>query len=81
MARGWPPTVVNMGHVERLGVDAQLLDGAGAESVASAEERHETVRLDVVGNLGERGALADAVDAHKHHHVRPLAAARLLMNQ
>mmetsp|Transcript_46677 Transcript_46677/g.151664 ORF Transcript_46677/g.151664 Transcript_46677/m.151664 type:complete len:248 (+) Transcript_46677:410-1153(+) len=64
------------GHVERLGVNAQLLDGAGAESVASAEERHETVRLDVVGNLGERGALADAVDAHKHHHVRPLAAAR-----
>lgn len=43
-------------------VDAQLLDGTGAEGVGGADEDAEVVLKEEKSNFGERGGFADAVD-------------------
>ena len=52
-------------HVEAARVRPQLLHGARAEGVAGRDHHVDAVLLEVVGDLGERGRLADAVDAHE----------------
>ena len=47
-----------------LAPDGELLDGGGAEGVAGGEHHPLALLLSAAGELGDRGRLADAVDAH-----------------
>src|SRR3954452_16420138 len=48
--------------------DGELLDGGGAEGVARRDEDLLAVVLEAVGELGDRGRLARAVDARDQDH-------------
>ena len=63
--------------VEMAHVGAELLDGSGAESVASGDEDAEVVLHQPEADLGQIGRLADAVDSAKGHDVGPLLTLRL----
>ena len=57
------------GTSEPLAPDLELVDGGGAEGVAGGEQdRCGRSVLVVVGELGDRGRLADAVDADDQDH-------------
>mmetsp|Transcript_25370 Transcript_25370/g.40063 ORF Transcript_25370/g.40063 Transcript_25370/m.40063 type:complete len:286 (-) Transcript_25370:61-918(-) len=58
-------------HVQAPGVHPQLLHGPRAERVAGGQQHFAAVLAEVVGHLGQRGALAHAVHAHEGHRERP----------
>jgi len=51
------------------GPDLELFDCRRAEGVARHDEHLAALQLGPVGQLGDGGCLADAVDAHHHHHL------------
>ena len=53
-----------------LGPVRELLGRRGAERVGRGEHDPVTVVDLALRDLGDRGGLADAVDAHEHPHVR-----------
>ena len=53
-------------HVELVGVDAELFDGSGPEGVACRQYDAASLLLQPVGDLGDGGGLAGAVDADEH---------------
>mmetsp|Transcript_1370 Transcript_1370/g.5890 ORF Transcript_1370/g.5890 Transcript_1370/m.5890 type:complete len:412 (-) Transcript_1370:313-1548(-) len=61
-------------HLEAPRVGPQLLHRPGPEGIARGDERPASVGLEEVGDLGQRGALSDAVDANEDHR-EDLAAA------
>ena len=56
---------------EPLAPDGQLLDGRGPEGVAGGHHHLLAVVLEALGQLGDRGRLARAVDAGDHDDGRP----------
>ena len=57
-------------RAEPLAPDRELLDGGGAKRVAGAEDHAFALRLKELGELGDRGRFAGAVDAADHDHGR-----------
>jgi hypothetical protein len=54
---------------EALGPDFELLAGGGAEGVGGAEDDALSFVLPAVGELGDGGGLAGAVDANQEDNV------------
>ncbi len=59
-------------HAESLGPDFQLLDGGGAERVARRQQHALVLIAQVLGDLGDAGGLARAVDARHEDDRRPV---------
>ena len=57
-------------RAEPIAPNRELLDGGGAERVAGAEDDALALRLEELGELGDRGRFAGAVDAADHDHGR-----------
>ena len=55
-------------HAQALAPDLELVDGGGAEGVAGRQHDRAAELLVVGDQLGDRGGLADAVDADDHDH-------------
>ena len=55
-------------HIQPLAPDLELVDRRGPEGVAGGEHDRSSEALVIGGQLGDRGGLADAVDADNHDH-------------
>ena len=64
-----PHALLHDGHLDAVGPKHELLDGGGAEGVGSAEHDFFACLLVAVGEFGDGGGLAYAVDTHDEDDV------------
>src|SRR3546814_6185358 len=57
-------------HADAVGPDLELADGGGTEGVAGGEQHAVILLQKQVGELGDSGGLAGAVDADDQDHLR-----------